>query len=384
MPRVAIVHDYLFQFGGAEKVVEKWLQQYPGADLYTSFFVPEMFTSCELITKAWETKKLHTTWVQGLFQNKFFQKFFKHFFWLYPIVMSFLWVKDYDLVLISSTNCGKNVRYKNCPKIIHYCHSPTRYLYQMDRETDLQTINPVLRKIIPLFTFWLKWMDQKAARYLNKNGCQWVANSKYIQGLIQEIYATKSIVIYPPVELEKYRDIARKVNFGEPFYFYFGRISFHKKVELIVQACLDSGKKVVIAGQAVFRPEMEKLKKMVANSGKLGLVEFVDRRVSDEEIKQYLTSCRAFLYPAKEDFGIVPIEVLSSGTPLIAYGAGGALEYIKDGSNGVLFPEQTVKSLQEGILKFEKGLWDSEKIKASSLGFSGLEFVKNIRNLVGF
>ena len=127
--KVAIVHDYLFQFGGAEKVVEVWLEMYPGADVFTSFFVPAKFESSDTITKAYKNGKIHTSLTQHIFKFKALKRFQKHFFWLYPLAMRLVKVSDYDLVLISSTDCGKQIQLKNNHRIIHYCHSPTRYLH---------------------------------------------------------------------------------------------------------------------------------------------------------------------------------------------------------------------------------------------------------------
>ena len=388
MKKIAIVHDYLFQYGGAEKVVEKWLEMYPEADLFTSFFVPEMFIQSAVFKKAALEGRIKTTWMNHLFRFKFMLKFQKHLFWLYPLVTSMWTIRDFDVVLISSTYCAKNIKIHNCKKIIHYCHSPTRYLHGMVRETDLKTINPILRKLIPFFTFGLKQLDLSAVKYLNKKGCVWVANSNFIQKLIQEIYKTDSQVVYPPIELNRFSSIILKVDTINPYYFYFGRISFHKKIEVIVEACLSSNKRVVIAGLSGFKPEMDKLRNMVQvaetlDYTKQGLVSFVEKRITDEEVCEYLSSCRAFLFPAKEDSGMVPVEVLSSGTPVIAYGAGGALEYIQNKKNGILFTPQNAAGLIEAINQFESmGKLDVDYIKLSSQPFSEETFKSKMRLLI--
>jgi len=389
--KVAIVHDYLYQFGGAEKVVEKLLEMYPGATVYTSMFSPIHFASSPAIMQAWSEKRIHTTLAQILARLPFLLRFFKHFFWLYPVLMSFVTVRGVDAVIISSTYCAKNVRIQGTPRLVHYCHSPTRYLHGLIRETDLSTINPVLRQIIPLFTSWLKMLDLRAVRYLNSKGCIWIANSNFIRQTLSDVYHVDSTVIYPPIELKRFIDVQpQPVNY-QPFYFYFGRITFHKKIDLIVQACLELGAPVIIAGKAAFQPEMEKLKSTIDEYEAIypeatGKVRIIDDRLSDERIGEYLAGCRAFLFPAKEDSGMIPVEVLSAGVPVIAYGAGGALEYIKPGVNGVLFREQSVGGLKQGIHDFEilpSSTWSSAAIKDSARPFSEEAFITRIQEFVG-
>lgn len=388
--RVAIVHDYLNQYGGAEKVVEKWLEMYPEADIYTSVFIAENFKSSEIYKKAQENNQIHTTWLQALFNHKFALKYFKHLFWLYPIVMSFAVVRDYDLVLISSTYCAKNVKLENCKKIIHYCHSPVRFLHGLVTETDHKSLNKFYRSFIPLFTFWLKWMDLKAVEYLNKKGAIWVGNSKFICELILQVYKTKSILIYPPTEINKFLKIERSniLQTKKSFYFSHGRISFHKRLDLAIFACLELGRPLKISGSSSLKKEMDDLKQIVSefeikNTDKKGLVEFLGR-TTDEQFFELLQGCRAFLFPGREDSGITPIEVFASGTPVIAYQAGGALEYLKDNENGLFFPEQTVESLKQAILKFEsmENKFIPNQTKETSKAFSSEVFEAEFLKLI--
>ncbi len=381
---IAIVHDYLHQYGGAEKVVESWLDMYPEAHIYTSFIIPRQFETSPQISKAFQEGRIHTTWLQYILPHII--KFYKHLFWLYPIVMSFLTVKNYDTVLISSTYCAKNVRYKNCKKLIHYCHSPVRFLHNLTTETDHKSINAILQFIIPFFKSPLKWMDLRAVEYLNNQGCLWLANSKYIQQTIEEVYHTKSLVVYPPIDLEKFLPIQRKPGNIADFYLCHGRISFHKRLDLAIMVCLELKKPLKISGSGSFQHEIDSLKKLVndyetTHPQTKGLVEFLGR-TTNEQVQDLLTSCKGFLFPGKEDFGITPIEVLASGVPIIAFKSGGALEYISDGMNGVFFDEQHVESVKQAIEKFELSHFDTTNIKQTSLQFSIDTFRANINKLV--
>jgi glycosyltransferase involved in cell wall biosynthesis len=386
--KVAIVHDYLYQFGGAEKCVEKWLEIYPKANVYTSFFVPSKFSSSKIITQSYEQKRIKTTILQKLFKNPFFLKFQKHFFFIYPIIFSFFKVKNYDLVLISSTFCAKNVKIQNCSKIVFYCHTPTRFLWNLISKDDHKSLSIIYRLLISFLVFPLKILDQKAVQNLNRLGCIWLANSEFIRQTINQIYKTESKVVFPPIELDKFLSTKRsKLSTStKSFYLSHGRISFHKRIDLAILACLKMRRHLKISGNSAFPAEIESLKKIVLQAEKkdstlVGLIEFVGR-TSDKQLQNLMQNCQAFLFPGKEDFGIAPIEMLAGGVPIIAYKAGGALEYIIENENGIFFEEQNVKSLIKGIQKFEvQKTWKTENIKKSSQKFSSQKFIKYFKEI---
>lgn len=393
LKKVAIVHDFFFQFGGAEKVIETLYEVYPNADLYTSFIVQEKFTTSPILTSVFNKNKTFTSLLNKVFNIKnskgerLFIKFQKHFFFLYPILMRFLTVKNYDLVIISSTDCAKQISLKNNVKVVHYCNSPTRYLNGLVQEIDKKSLNIIFRTILPIFYIFLKPLDLNAVKRLAKEKTQWFANSNFIQRVIWEKYKTRSEVLYPPVDLNNFLSIERKPieNKSEKYYLSFGRISFHKRIDLAIAACLQLEKKLVIGGTSALESEIEYLHKIVtdweAKTGKKN--EFITflGRISDQEYKIHLTKAEAFLFPGKEDFGITPVECLAAGLPVIAYKEGGALEYVKDGLNGVFFDNQNVDDLVEAILKFENLTFKTDLIKDSSRKFSVESFKDVISSL---
>jgi len=341
------------------------------------------------------------------------------------------------------------------PRIIHYCHSPTRYLHGLVTDLDHANLPFLYRFCLPFFKFWLRLLDLDSVKRLKQKNTIWLTNSSFSQKTIKEIYSVDSEVIYPPIELEHFQKLPRlyqknltKNEVNEDFYYYFGRISFHKRLDLVILACLRLGRNLKICGATGFGPEMEKLRKLVSdfereNPQQTGLVEFLGR-LENEQRDEYLAKCRAFIFATKEDFGIAPVEVLASGTPIIAFGMGGALEYVIDGKNsefenvenrenaelekveknsknlanleekwraknenleksqnsqsinlekkpeiqkinGVLFPLQSVKSLCEVILEFEKiESWDSDFIKQSVARFDQRYFVESIHRYAQF
>jgi glycosyltransferase involved in cell wall biosynthesis len=379
-PKVAIVHDYLFQFGGAEKCIESWLEIYPEAKIYTSFYLPDKFKSSKLITTSYQKGNIKTSLVQLFFKITFFQKFQKHLFFLYPLIFSLWTVKNYDLVIISSSYCAKNIKLKNNRKSLYYCYTPTRFLYHEETEVDHSTINPLLRIFLPFLIPLLRYFDQRAVKYLSKKRVEFIAISNYIKSKIKQHYKLDSKVIYPPVEIDSFLTLKRSET--EDFYFTFGRVSFHKKVDILIKACLKTNRKLLIAGVSAYQPEYEKLQQIVKNEEqkfpqKKGLVQFLGR-VSDEQRNDLLTKSKAFLFAAKEDFGIAPVEALAAGCPVIAFGQGGALEYILEFQNGCLFGSQDEDSLIAAMDKFEQSgiSFDELEIKQSSAKFSSQNFQK--------
>ena len=385
--KVAISHDYLFQFGGAEKCVENWLELYPEAEIFTAFSLPHKFESSPQISKAFKEGRVKNSIANWLFKIPWMVKFQKHLFWLYPLTMSFFKLKNYDLVIVSATYCGKNIKIENAKNILFYCYTPTRFLWNLVTEVDQKNINPILRFLIPLFLWPLRLNDKRAISYLQQKGAVFIGISSYIQGLIKNIYKQESIVIYPPVETKQFLKLPRNENLIDPFYVYFSRISFHKRLDLAITSCLELGKKLMIVGESSFLPEKIKLQKIISDyetkhPESKGLVKFLGR-LPDKDRNKVLQSAKAMLFTPKEDFGIAPVEAMAIGCPVIAYKTGGALEYVIEGVNGTFFEEQTTESLKQAILDFEKIItWNTETIKQSSTKFSNEAFQQEFADLV--
>lgn len=381
--KIAIIHDYFIQNGGAEKVIESLLELYPNADLYTSVYVPDFFKNNYYTNRIYEQGSIKTTFLNKIFSDNQkpskYIKFNKHLYWLYPFAMVTHKVKGYDLVLISSTYCAKNVRLGANNKLVHYCHSPTRFLHGLVTEKDHSTL-PLWQRIVSgiILNPILKIIDLAAVKNLVKKNCIWVANSKFIRTTINDVYHVDSDVIYPPVNINTFSNVKRTDDVQD-FYLCHGRISFHKRLDLAILACLKLDRKLIISGQTLLESDMKNLKSLVPYD-KQYLIQFLGR-TSDETLHSLVKECKAMLFPGKEDAGIAPIELLAAGVPVIAYKSGGALEYIQDGVNGVFFETQDVTSLEKAILRFEQESFDIKKIKNSVLKFSNEEFKKLIQEI---
>jgi glycosyltransferase involved in cell wall biosynthesis len=380
--KIAIIHDYFIQNGGAEKVVESLLSIYPTVDLYTSVFVRDNFIESPFISLAYSQGRVKASLLQRLYLQDNaptgLLKFSKHLYFLYPTAMSLMKISGYDLVIISSTYCAKNIRLGNNHKIIHYCHSPTRFLHGLVTEKDHSTL-PLWQRIVSKYILnpVLRYQDNWAVKTLVSNDTTWITNSKFIRQTVKDVYHVDSDVIYPPVEIDKFIDIVREVDENDEFYLCHGRISFHKRLDLAIKACIETKKKLIISGTSALETDMEQLKSLVPP-------EFKDKilflgRTTDQELTQLVSKAKAMLFPGKEDAGIAPIEMIASGLPVIAYKSGGALEYVQEGLNGVFFEEQTVSSLVEAIIDFENQKFDTTRIKNSVQKFSESNFKVQFR-----
>jgi glycosyltransferase involved in cell wall biosynthesis len=381
--KVALVHDYFNQNGGAEKVCESLLTIYPDADVFTSVFNPLNFKDSQPIMNSYKTGKVRTSFLNYVFMKdgkpRYWIKYSKHLYFVYPLAMYIMEAKNYDLVLISSTYAGKNIRLKNNKKIIHYCHSPARFLHGLTTEKDHSTL-PIWQKAISfLLKPFLKMIDLGAVRNLVSNNTIWVSNSKFIQETVNEVYKVDSQIIYPPVEINKFAQVVRNPKPIEEFYLCHGRISFHKRLDLAIEACLALNRKLYISGVSALENDMINLKKLIPENRK-DLIVFLGR-TSDEQLANLVGNAEAMIFPGKEDAGIAPIEMIAAGLPVIAYQSGGALEYVIDKVNGIFFKEQNVHSLTEKIQEFETLNLVTDTVKSTVAKFSDLYFKEQIKKL---
>lgn len=354
--KVAIVHEWLTVYGGSERVVEAIHELFPEAPIYTLVYdkdnMPERFKSYDI----------RTTFVQKL---PFAKKKYPNYLPLMPRAFEELDLTEYDLVLASSTACAKGVITRSDALQICYCHTPMRYAWEFYYEYT-RDMNKLKRMIIAFFMHKIRMWDRLAADRVD----YFIANSNYIKGRISKYYRRESEVIFPPVNTHLYH-----IEPKEEVYLIVSRMVPYKRVDLAIKAFNRLGLPLVIIGAG---SEEKKLKAMAKEN-----IKFMGR-LSDEEIVEYYAKSKAFIFPGEEDFGITPIEAQASGTPVIAYGKGGALDTVINEKSGLLFHEQTVEALVEAVKVFEeKGVeWTAEEIKAHSEGFSVQHFKKHFKEYV--
>jgi len=246
-------------------------------------------------------------------------------------------LQDYDLVISSESGPAKGVVPNPNAYHICYCHSPMRYLWDMYHEYFRKS-NPIVRffmkRLIPGLRLW----DVASANLVDL----FIANSEYVAKRIKRYYNREARIVFPPVDVENYFTVERK---PEDFYLFFGQLTGYKRADIAIEACISSGRKLVVAGAGIKGAETRRYEKT-------GLVTFTGR-ISDGEVKELYASARALLFPGIEDFGIVPVEAQAAGCPVIAFRGGGAVETVLENSTGIFFNEQKAASLAEALDRFE-------------------------------
>lgn len=334
--KIAILHEWLEKMAGAEKVLSQILKIYPNADLFT--IVDHMEKKDRSFIK---NIKIEKSFIQYL---PFSKKLFRYYFPLFPIAINFFNLRKYDLIISSSHSFIKNIKKKKNQIHICYCHTPNRYAHIMMKQyiKSYGFKSLLTKKILEFFLKLIAKWDIKNA----KNVDYFIANSNFIKKRIKKIYKRNSIVISPPVQTNKFLYKKNKKN----FYLTASRLVPYKKINLVINTFnLLPKKTLYVVGSG---PQLNNYKKIAKPNIKiLGWT-------SEKKLKSLMQNAKGFIFPALEDFGIIPVEAQSCGTPIIAYGKGGVLDtiiqYPKKGATGIFFYKQNIKSLSKSILIFEK------------------------------
>lgn len=357
--RVALVHDWLVSPGGAERVLLDFHRLWPRAPIYTAAYEPAKFPE-------FRDADVRPTWLNRIALAKR-----KHQLFSVPRAWAFkgLDLSGYDLVLSSSSAESKYVRTGQKTLHICYCHTPVRY-YWSDYDWYRQNppfgpLNPLAQAALPVLIPFLRRMDYRAAQKVDV----FVANSVNVQQRIEKYYGRDSAVIYPPVSTGRFK-VAQGA--GE-YYLVLGRQVAYKRLDLAVDAFNELGLPLVVAGTG----EEIKVQRPRSNSN----IRYVGR-VPEEELPDLYAKATALIFPAEEDFGIVPVEAQACGRPVIAFGQGGALETVVEGKTGLFFNEQTAESLVEEVRRFQAMTWDPGAIRAHAEKFDETVFVSRIKEFV--
>ena len=327
--KIAIVHFWLVNMRGGEKMLEALLEMFPKADIYTHVYNPKAVS--ELI----KSKNVYTSRINKL---PFAKKLYPLYMPLMPNALMEFDLNAYDLIISSEAGPAKGVVPNPNAYHICYCHSPMRYIWDMYHEYFNGMnffIRFFMKRMIPAIRIW----DITSSNLVDR----FITNSAYVAKRIRRIYNREAEVVFGPVPVEIYQNIARKPS---DYYLYFGQITGYKRADIAIDACLKSGRKLIIAGSGAGK---KYLKKYAKND----LITFMGK-VSNEQVFDLFAGAAALLFPGTEDLGLVPIEAQAAGCPVIAYRDGGALETVKENVTGVFFDEQTPDSLASAMDHFEK------------------------------
>lgn len=355
-PDLILVHDFLIQMGGAEKVVEVVAEAYPEAPVLTSA------TMGSGLFPVFRSPRVRNTWMQKL---PGMLKHHKKLFFLYPFAFASLRVPEAKIAWISSSSFSKWIRKPRGTRFLCYCHTPPRFFWNPDEYLENEIANPALRGFVRLLMPLFRWSDLRQSRKVDL----FIANSQNIRRRIRECYGRNSIVVYPPVDVERFQLSER----SEDFYLIVARLVAYKRIDLAVEAFSRLGKRLVIIGDG---PDRARLEALAGPS-----VTFLGR-ASDEVVSEKMATCRAYIFPGSEDFGITPVEAQACGKPVIAFRDGGALETVVDGKTGVFFDHPHADSLADAVGEFEKKSWDPRRIRFNAERFSTARFLEETRHLI--
>jgi glycosyltransferase involved in cell wall biosynthesis len=357
-PKVALVHDYLNQYGGAERTLEKIMEIFPDAPIFTGILdlkkLPPVFKERKIITP-----KL----------NLLFQRFPKLFTFLMGNRFENFDLTGFDLILSDGTAWAKSVITEKNQLHISYIHTPPRFLYKYSSENTLRK-KWYLKPLFAYLDFHLRIWDYAAAQRPDFLLC----NSLEVQKRIKKFYKRDAEVIYPPVKIEKYKKESR-----ENFYLTTGRLSSYKNFDLVIQLFNNLDKELVVIGTGI---EEENLKK-IAKSKKIKFL----GKVNDEVLHDYLNKASGYIFPVKdEDFGIALVEALSHGTPCLAHRSGGPLEILRENIDGLFFDEININSITEKFMEFDKkvneGFFNPKEIAENTKKFSEEIFSKKLKDFI--
>ena len=359
--KTALVHDYLAQAGGAERVVATFQSMFPDAPLYTSVYDPKT------TLPSFADSDVRTSFLQRWpFSSRRFHKLALPYF---PTAFERFDFSDFDLVLSSSSSFAKGV--VTPPETCHvcYCHTPSRFLWRQKEYLDQGRSARILTTLIgPILNNLRSWDIESAQRV-----DFYVANSYNVARRIRKYYRREvAAVIHPPVETSRFTP-APPSEVGKHF-LVVSRLLNYKRIDLAVEACnrLQAPLRIVGGG-----PDLAELKRKAGPT-----VRFLGR-LSDAEVKAELAHCQALIFPGEEDFGITPLEAMASGRPVVAYGAGGALETVRDGETGLFFREQTADSLAAALRIVPSVPFSPDALRQYSLQFDSSVFEARMRCIIG-
>ncbi|MCX5497544.1 glycosyltransferase [Kaistia dalseonensis] len=353
--RIAIVHYWLVSMRGGERVLEALCEMFPEADIFTHV------VDRAAISPTIAQHTIHTSFIQKLPAAR---RLYRHYLPLMPMALELLDLSAYDLVISSEAGPAKGVITR--PDAVHicYCHSPMRYLWDQ-HAVYRRAAGPIQRLAMAAFSPRLRLWDAMTALRVDS----FVANSAFVAQRIRRYYGCGSVTIHPPVRIDTFEPTGK--SGGD--YLCLGQIVPYKRIDLVIEAFRTLDRRLIIAGDG--GADQARLAARAPDN-----VTFLGRQ-SEDAVRALLGACRALILPGEEDFGIVPVEAMASGRPVIAYGVGGARATVIDGKTGLFFAEQTTASLRDAIVRFEamEHRFDAGAIRAHAERFDTAHFKRAFR-----
>lgn len=355
--RIALVHDYLVQYGGAERVLEAFAEIFPYAPIYTIVYEKD------LMHGTFAGRRLYTSFLQKIPFAKTRHRLFPP---LMPSAIEQFDFSPYDVVLSDSSSYAKGII--TGPDTLHICymHTPMRYAWDDCQKYTQDFYFPnFIKRLVPFAMNYIRLWDRASADRPDIL----ISNAKFIARRIKKYYNRESVVINPPISVNNFR----LSQTHDDYYLMVSRLMRYKRHDIVIEAFNKLGLPLKIIGRG---PEFKRLKKMAGPN-----IEFLGR-VEDNDLPGFYAKCKAFVFPQEEDFGIVAIEAMASGRPLIAFRGGDIVEHMEEGRTGIFFEKQTAESVIEALKKFQTLQFDPAYIRSKSLKFDREIFKEKIKTFV--
>ena len=352
--KVAIIHYWLVGMRGGEKVIEALCEMYPHADIFTHVYVPEM------VSERIRQHRVIPTFINSLPRAA---RMYKTYLPLMPLALEQLDLRGYDLIISSESGPSKGIIPPSDALHVCYCHTPMRYIWNMYHDYR-SNAGRVARLMMPSLAHYLRMWDVTAAARVDS----FIANSATVARRIHRYYGADSVVIYPPVDTGSF-SIAQPSEL-EDYYLMAGELVSYKRPDLAVRAFNEMKLKLVVIGGGEMLDEIRRLAGPTVTV--LGSQPF-------DVLKQHYARCRALIFPGEEDFGMVPVEAMASGRPVVALGRGGATETVAAGVTGIFFAEQKVEAISSAVKGLADIEIDPEKIAAHARQFGRDQFFQKMR-----
>jgi glycosyltransferase involved in cell wall biosynthesis len=354
--KVAIVHDFLNQMGGAENVVKVFREIFPDAPIYTSIYNPSA------VCPSFQTADIRTSFMQRL---PFVKKHARKYLALYPYAFELFDLSEFDVVLSSSSSFAKGVI--TPPKTTHicYCYTPMRFVWNYHTYIEQEPFGRATKVLLPYIIHRLRRWDEITANRVD----HFISISGEVAARIRKYYRRESTIIHPPVDTSRFR-VGEKDG---GYFLVLSRLLPYKRIDIVIEAFNRLRLPLKIVGDG---RDLERLNNMAGPT-----VEFLGR-LPEEEMQRCLRECRALVFPGLEDFGLAPLEAMSCGKPVIAYAAGGALDTIREGITGTFFYTQTAQSVIEAVRGFHPGEYDPWEIRQHAELFDVSIFKEQILKFV--
>lgn len=352
LPPLTLVHDWLNQRGGAEDVLEVLVRQFPTAPVITGLYAPDIMPPAY---RDWPIRTLWLDRLPGIHRH--------HQRWLpaYPLAWDRVLIDQPGIVLSNKSGFCHGLHTGDRTLHVCYCLAPTRYVWGLDAYLEREGLGRAAGLALrPLIAALQRW-DYAAAQRVD----HFIAISREIQTRIKTYYDRDSVIIYPPVETDRFVPAPHY----DDYFLIVSRLIPYKRIDLAVAACTRLGLPLKIAGRG---RDLDRLRALAGPT-----IEFLGY-VPDDEVAHLMARCKAFLFPGLEDFGITPVQAQAAGRPVIAFAGGGALDTVLDGQTGVLFTEQTVDALAAALANFDAAAYDPARLRQHALQFDTAVFIDQL------